>query len=230
MPYIAPVPPPMFQPSDPDAILAAMADPTRSLDEIAAANRTTLHALALWISRPDVAARLDDLDALSARRTRSAASSTLPAVAATLHAIVRDFLTRPAEADPALRLRGMESARRAAAVLVRLARFAPGPAPHATRAPASPGRASEGRVPGRAATVAAPTPMQGSIPPPTPAAAPSPPDAVPHAAAHHQRPSAPLQPPPSRELPPPPHPPDGRPLGAPRPAAHLIAAAGLPGP
>lgn len=248
IPYIAPVPTPAFHPSDPNILLAALADPTRALADIAATHNTTLHALALWLTRPDIAARLDDLDALSARRTRSTATSALAAAAATLHAILQDFLTRPAEADPALRLRAMESARRAACALVRLARFSPGPAqrpdrpaqradrpaPHGTPAPASPARAGEHRVPGRAATTAASTPFHGSIPPPAPAAIPPRPEAVAHAAAHHQRPSAPsspsspLQPPPTRELPSLPS--DPRSLGVHRPAAHLIAAAGLPGP
>lgn len=131
----------IFTPADEqqaDEVLACLADPDCSLSAIARRCNTTVPALTAWMTRPEIAARLDALESALARRLRLQVADTLPAVAHALTQILRDALnelTHPASDStstprtPEQRHRTRESARKAASLLVRLATFRGGPAP-----------------------------------------------------------------------------------------------------
>lgn len=243
-----------------DALIADLLNPARSLDQVAASRGTTPAALSLLLTtRPDLSARLADLESLAAQRIRLIAAQALPSVATLLQRIILDFLERPratgdhapqlvspapsrdtpttaapspaaptAPAAPdAITLRRAETARRAAATLLRLASFFPArTAPHGpSQLPRD--RTDSARFPGRADPVpphslhhphrpdhphhiAPPTPPTGA-PPATPGApAPhraakerTPPLSGPHprSASQHSNPIARARQPPRGEAP-----------------------------
>ncbi|MBX3385789.1 MAG: hypothetical protein KF768_04395 [Phycisphaeraceae bacterium] len=144
---------PPFPPANPDLLLTDLADPSRSLSAIAAEHGTNVAALLLWMTSPPIADRLNQLRDACVERARLAAVTLLPNCVASLHKIVdtamadADAIPRElptgsdADApssnaptsfndprDPALRasaLRGRlhDSARRAVALLLRIARW-----------------------------------------------------------------------------------------------------------
>jgi hypothetical protein len=113
------------------AILGDLADPDLSLRDVAEANNTTLDALALFLARPDMAERLEAIESLAARRARLIATLSLDKLAATLARIIEETDAELAHVPvnpkslPALeqRRRTRETARRAGALLLRIARF-----------------------------------------------------------------------------------------------------------
>ena len=133
-------------PDEADRLLTLLTDPHRSLADIAAEAGLTLPALTVWLTTPDVSARIDATESLAARRARLVAADALPAAIGTLTAILRAFLRavadQPAAPDQASaehQHRRAETARKAAALLHRLSNFTPGPArPRATTAASAP--------------------------------------------------------------------------------------------
>ncbi len=107
--------------------------------EIAEQFNTTAEALAAWISRPDIADRLDTIESAGCRRTRLVATNCLPPVVEVVARIITEFAAaerrRPAiPNNPTnlhaleLRRRVQETARRACSLITRLTRIAPRPA------------------------------------------------------------------------------------------------------
>ncbi len=125
----------------PSSLLELLLSPDHSLTDIAAHFNTTTESIILWMSRPDIAARLDTSNSALAFRARLAATSCLPSVIAALDNILTDFTRKPAATAPTpdsrkqpsltpelLRLRQNETARKAGTLLVRLCHFRPLPA------------------------------------------------------------------------------------------------------
>ena len=118
------------------AILDSLASSCLSLLQIAHAHNTTLDALTTWMTRPDIAERLDELHLLAAQRARLVAAQHLAAAAEALASIVHTGMSRAESAslDPtnprhlALRLRQRESIRRAATTILRISTYSPRPA------------------------------------------------------------------------------------------------------
>jgi hypothetical protein len=166
MPPVAHLTPPFTPaPAATDALIAAITDPTLSLQTVTAQHNTTVEALSLWLIRPDIRERLERLDSISAWRTRLTASAALDRVVGTLSTFLQNFIDRrprlsatpqtPASrtkpdadsADPIseserakqelLELRTEEHIRRSAALLLRLANLRP-VAGHDKLAPAIP--------------------------------------------------------------------------------------------
>jgi len=142
-----------------DEILTDLAtDPHASIAALAAKHHTTVAALTLWITRPDIDDRLAVFDSLFARRARLIATAMLPQAITTLTAVMNAFDTDAPHAAPstqhadpnattdpratALRLRAAETARRAATTIIRLSNFTPGPrrTPRRESAPCHRGR------------------------------------------------------------------------------------------
>ncbi|MBX3358725.1 MAG: hypothetical protein KF745_09875 [Phycisphaeraceae bacterium] len=128
---------PSFNPS-PDLaakILDSVTDPTLTLRDVADLHHTTVEALVLWFAEPEIAERLDHIESTIARRTRIVASNFLPAATIALGRSIDEhnadeahFPVRPGDQRGfELRRRSRETARRAAALLLRLANFTPGP-------------------------------------------------------------------------------------------------------
>ncbi|MBX3359813.1 MAG: hypothetical protein KF745_15465, partial [Phycisphaeraceae bacterium] len=98
-------------------------------------HHTTVEALVLWFAEPEIAERLDQIESTIARRTRIVASNFLPAATIALGRSIDEhnsdeahFPVRPGDQRGLeLRRRSRETARRAAALLLRLANFTPGP-------------------------------------------------------------------------------------------------------
>jgi hypothetical protein len=70
-----------FQPSTPELAtraLDACTDPALTLRDIAQQNNTTMEALSLWLTTPEVIDRLNDLHSITATRTRFLAAAHLP--------------------------------------------------------------------------------------------------------------------------------------------------------
>ncbi len=126
-----------FQPdaATTDAILQSIAaDYSLSLTDIAAQHQTTIEALTAWLTREDIDERLTAIESACARRARLTAANHLPAVAHVAKQALEeasDVLRLPPDYRTqhaiALRIRATESARRAAALLLRIANFTPGP-------------------------------------------------------------------------------------------------------
>ncbi len=134
---LAPVPTSSFNP-DPatsDAILQSIAaDYSLSLTDFAAQHNTTIEALTAWLTREDIDERLSAIESACARRARLTAANHLPAVAHVAKQALEeasDVLRLPpdyrTQHSIALRIRATESARKAAALLLRIANFTPGP-------------------------------------------------------------------------------------------------------
>jgi probable HAF family extracellular repeat protein len=121
----------MFNPTNPDKVLDNLADPQLTLGDIAYLNDTTLAALTLWMSNPDIAARLDNFETAIARRTRLLALNYLPLAVETLRSTLAAHndqeLNTPFRPDSIkardYQRRSRETARKAAALLLRLAHF-----------------------------------------------------------------------------------------------------------
>ncbi|MCC6952305.1 MAG: hypothetical protein IT433_12785 [Phycisphaerales bacterium] len=136
-------------PAQTDALISAIAsDFNSSLAGIAEEYNTTLESLTLWMTRPDIAERLDALQSACAARVRLVAANFLPLAVETLRSVLADFRelhcnTLCDTSSPraiATRARAAENARRAASTLLRLAHFTPRGWRHPTAplAPAEP--------------------------------------------------------------------------------------------
>jgi len=101
-----------------DQILAQLADPSQSFLAVARAHNTSPESLALWLARPEIAARFASIRTAVAARTRWIAAEYLPACAELASRIVRSSLESPNLNTP-------DSALRAARLLLRLATFDP---------------------------------------------------------------------------------------------------------
>ncbi len=177
-------------PATTDAILQAIAaDYSLSLTDIANQHNTTIEALTAWLTREDIDERLTAIESACARRARLTAANHLPAVAHVAKQALEeasDVLRLPpdyrTQRSIALRIRATESARKAAALLLRIANFTPGPrrvrhnaaptSPRITPPPAPPiaARAEIAlAAPTSATTAASPTDLArsapGSLPP-----------------------------------------------------------------
>ncbi len=136
-------PPPPSSPDPlhfhPDATTAAtivneLASNETTLRDIADRHDTTLEALTLWMTRPDIAQRLSALESACARRARLTVANSLNAIANTLlhllaeakddHASVHRVPAATHHAFAA-RMQSRESARKAANLLLRIARYTP---------------------------------------------------------------------------------------------------------
>ncbi len=122
-------------PATADAILQSIAaEYSLSLTDIAAQHNTTIEVLTAWLTREDIDERLSAIESACARRARLTAANHLPAVAHVAKQALEeasDVLRLPPDYRThhsiALRIRATESARRAAALLLRIANFIPGP-------------------------------------------------------------------------------------------------------
>jgi hypothetical protein len=141
-------------PQDVPAIIEALADPARSFFEVARRYQTTPDALALWLSTPAVAARVEAFETALAVRARLMVAARLPQVADALCGALAALSAeekatpRPAaatEMDPKARAaefavahRRREAIRRLGELLIRLSTH--------RQAPAA-GRGTTGRAP-----------------------------------------------------------------------------------
>ncbi len=122
-------------PATADAILQSIAaEYSLSLTDIANQHNTTIEALTAWLTREDIDERLTAIESACARRARLTAANHLPAVAHVAKQALEeasDVLRLPpdyrTQRSIALRIRATESARKAAALLLRIANFTPGP-------------------------------------------------------------------------------------------------------
>ncbi|MBY0262504.1 MAG: hypothetical protein K2Q20_09180, partial [Phycisphaerales bacterium] len=194
-----PDPLPIFTPH-PDKIpeiLSDLGDPTRTLLGIAEQHKTTVEALAIWLTLPEIEGRMAALHDAAIHRTRFVALTFLPSAISTLNRIIDDYTDqlihtprRPTD-NPRVnenRRRLTDGARKSVTLLSHLARLAPptrrntvpsaqhAPSPARGRGPleAQP-RAGEGTCcqPERPETSAnpsaqAPDPESTPIPPETP--------------------------------------------------------------
>ena len=118
--------------SSSDAILQSLADPDASLASVARAHNITVAALTLWLARPDIQARVREMEAGAAAHVRLASSLNLSSAVRVLVRILDDFdaLSRT-HTDAAARtadpdyIRASERARKAAYHLYRLSRVIP---------------------------------------------------------------------------------------------------------
>lgn len=149
-------------PAQAAAVIAAFADPHRSLADIAAEHDTSIEQLSLWQALPHVQASLDAIEAFAARRIRMQSAQVLPLAIATLEEALRSFqheesrvlLQTSALNQLELRRRARETAGRTASLLFRLANYgraprtaprqpsAPQPTPQPPQAPAQPSNPS----------------------------------------------------------------------------------------
>lgn len=95
-------------------------DPARSLLSIAAHFQTSVAAISLFLSRPEISEQFASFEDLVARRTRLAAGAQLSAVIAAAQRVLASFESGDASCSP-------ETALRASRILIRLANFASGP-------------------------------------------------------------------------------------------------------
>lgn len=128
------MPPPLFNPSPEltQVLLERLAAPNHSLTTIAADHDTTLEALVLWATRPDIAERQRAIKGYAAERSRTAAISCLhtcvEALATSLHAYIKDEHALPAAYDAPTALardRLRSGARRSSWHIQRIARAHP---------------------------------------------------------------------------------------------------------
>ena len=127
---------PIFHPSATTAatIINELASNEITLLDIADRHETTLEALTLWMIRPDIAERLNAFESACARRARLTVANSLNAIANTLlhllaeakddHASVHRVPAATHHAFAA-RMQSRESARKAANLLLRIARYTP---------------------------------------------------------------------------------------------------------
>ncbi|MBX3358411.1 MAG: hypothetical protein KF745_08280 [Phycisphaeraceae bacterium] len=167
-------------------ILDSVTDPTLTLRDVAELHHTTVEALVLWFAEPEIAERLDQIESTIARRTRIVASNFLPAATIALGRSIDEhnadeahFPVRPGDQRGLeLRRRSRETARRAAALLLRLANFTPGPRRYSYSSRPTPTQPSTPSSPPSAAPPPAPTSAAPSPAAPT-ALSPAPHSAIP---------------------------------------------------
>lgn len=165
IPYIVRINPSaaIFSPPDPDAVLSSLANPEVSFAQVARTHATTIDALSAWLATTNILERLDTLDQRTSRITRFLATRQLPiatdllaTIALQLDVFLKGFTSTSASTStPRTReshRRAIETARKTAALILRLARFTPG-APKIT----APAERSRPAVPISAAP-ASPTP------------------------------------------------------------------------
>lgn len=128
------------------AILCDLGSPDITFRDVAHMHGATADTLTAWVTRPDIEARLAAIESAIARRARLIATNYLPSAVRTVTRILDEYNDEEsrAAADPGsprhgeLRRRSRETARRAASLLLRLARFAPLPPPAPSRDPGLP--------------------------------------------------------------------------------------------
>jgi hypothetical protein len=139
------------------ALLAALTDPSLSLNQLASALRTTPEALSAWMTRPDIRERIESVDRSTTWRTRLIASAHLYAVPGALTKILQDFTNAQAAQKGALsassgathenntptsafrtallEARRAETTRKSAAILISLSRQRPAAGPDLAASP-----------------------------------------------------------------------------------------------
>ncbi len=117
-----------FEPSGEkaDALIQWLGSPDVTLRDVAEMHEVSVEALALWMARPEVAGRLRRIESAVTRRTRLIAANYLPAVANMLHAMIINHESREHSSEQP-RESARETAKSAAALLMRLAKEAGGP-------------------------------------------------------------------------------------------------------
>ena len=182
-------PSPVFAPTPDlhDLALRELTDPTQSLCDVAETLHITVSALALWMAKPEIAEQLDAVDSAAARQARSCATHHLPRAVDALVMILQAYTghertSLPKPGTPAFEnLRHhREGARRAAALLHRIANFHPSP-PRPRRSPSdnsdsshSPPRRVDVEMPSaRTGEVFASSPFSNSQAPTAPPTAPA---------------------------------------------------------
>ncbi len=107
---------------DESALLADYLNPSLSLLDLSERHNLPIPHLVAWAERPDIASVLIRLKALADQRAALLAADHAPAAVISLSAASASALATAAEAEtPALRLRAIESARKAASHMLRLA-------------------------------------------------------------------------------------------------------------
>lgn len=159
---------PIFDPTPEvaDFILHHLGSTTLSFHDLATHCGKNAPALAAWMTRPDIRERIAAIDSGAATHARLAATTNLSAATAALVKVLRDFVAGQPTADPenavgpasdrdssttselkvrVVRLRENETARRAAGLLYRIARFTPLSTREMikTRQPDQPGEATQ---------------------------------------------------------------------------------------
>jgi hypothetical protein len=137
-------------PEETHAVIASVVDPYTSLDEAASRHDTTLVALTLWLSRPEIQALLTSIESVACTRARVSAATFLPdavnslsfTLRAHVHAETNELCGRSPEALNA-RQRQRTDARKAAYALLRIARIHPTPPSSAPPAPKAPNPSSD---------------------------------------------------------------------------------------
>ena len=130
-------------PEDTARVLDACTDPALTLRDIAQQNNTTVEALSLWLSSPEVAERFDALHSINAVRTRFLAAAQLPRAIDALSEVLthaKSILRAAHSPTPAsssstsdirhptsalLQARLLETTRRAATTIIALTRWSP---------------------------------------------------------------------------------------------------------
>ncbi|QYK47098.1 MAG: hypothetical protein KF838_09920 [Phycisphaeraceae bacterium] len=140
-----------------ESLLIALADPDASLNSVARQFNISLAALTIWLARPEIQARVREMETGASTHTRLASSLNLSSAVRVLVRILDDFhaLAR-SKPDPTTHLsdldyiRASERARKAAYHLYRLSRIVPIDAAHLAlarvhfvRVPLVPGQHSE---------------------------------------------------------------------------------------
>jgi hypothetical protein len=169
----------LFNPSPTVAaeIIADLTDPAASLTEIAARHRTTLENLTLFLTRPNIAERLENLHLLCTSRVRLIATNLFPRALASLDRVM-DASRAQLEADaaappdaqrtPEQRHRTLETIRRAASRIISAANF--NAIPLFARPTPRPPRAAPNPTPPEHANNTSPKPAAARSAPPIPQA------------------------------------------------------------
>ena len=135
-------------PETTDALIDDLGSPDLTLRDVAGTYKTTLEALTLWMTRADIATRINNIESAVARRTRLIATNFLPSTVQLLNQILNNQHEEEREpSTSAERRRTRDSARKAATLLYRLARFTPGAAPAPPGSPGGPRRSSAPAMP-----------------------------------------------------------------------------------
>lgn len=117
---------PFFSP-DPDtadSLIDQLGSPDITLSDVAEMNNVSIEALTLWMIRPDIARRLNNIESAILRRTRLIATNFLPAAAKVLHSILINHESQE-HTLPEPSHTARDVARKAASLLHRLSRPAP---------------------------------------------------------------------------------------------------------
>jgi hypothetical protein len=157
-------------------ILHHLGSPTISFHDLATHCGTNAPALAAWMTRPEIQDHLASINSGAAIHARLAATTSLSAATGAIVKLLREYTAGRPIADPAAddetvtaaalkarlaRLREHETARRAADLLYRIARFTP-PSPRSPGRDAEAWRGGEGSVLGGTALRAVSTPSTPS--------------------------------------------------------------------